>query len=280
LSIITPFELTANTLELKVMKISAGATQADATLKISGMASDQVVADVSINADMFDFGDQPMMLFHPAGGMMSLPNLAGTLRLDWHQAIWGAHPMGPGNVIAKHAVESSAVNVKLEKALALDGIIRGDLTIDRSEGMRAMHIDGTTVGVSFEDLTSQSDSFSAPLVTGAASIDLNMFSVVADVGQMFEALSGAARLQVQDGRLTMPELVQVLNQDAETPANNSIDFSTLNGTFSVAQGIATSEDLILRAEGLSLVGRGNVDMADWTVDLESVNSKAVKVGVR
>jgi hypothetical protein len=54
----------------------------------------------------------------------------------------------------------------------------------------------------------------------------------------------------------------------------------LNGTFSVAQGIATSEDLILRAEGLSLVGRGNVDMADWTVDLESVNSKAVKVGVR
>lgn len=268
LSVITPFELTANTLELKAMKISAGATQADAMLKITGMASDQVVADVSINADMLDFGDQPMMLFHPAGGMMSLPNLAGTLRLDWRQAIWGTHPMGPGNVIASRAVESGAVNVKLEKALALNGIIRGDLTIDRSEGMRAMHIDGTAVGVSFEDLTSQSDSFSDPLVTGAASIDLNMFSVGADVGQMFEALSGSARLQVQDGRLTMPELVQVLNQDAETPANNSIDFSTLNGTFSVAQGIATSEDLILRAEGLSLVGRGNVDMADWTVDLD------------
>lgn len=268
LSVITPFELTANTLELKVMKISAGATQADAMLKISGMASDQVVADVSINADMLDFGDQPMMLFHPAGGMMSLPNLAGTLRLDWRQAIWGAQPMGPGNVIASRAVESGAVSVKLEKALALDGIIRGDLTIDRSEGMRAMHIDGTAVGVSFEDLISQSDSLSAPLITGAASIDLNMFSVGADVGQLFEALSGSARLQVQDGRLTMPELVQVINQDAETPANNSIDFSTLNGTFSVAQGIATSEDLILRADGLSLVGRGSVDMADWTVDLD------------
>lgn len=268
LSVITPFELTANTLELKVMKISAGATQADAMVKISGMASGQVVADVSINADMLDFGDQPMMMFHPAGGMMSLPNLAGTLRLDWRQANWGAHPMGPGNVIASRAVESGAVNVKLEKALALDGIIRGDITIDRSEGMRAMHIDGTAVGVSFEDLTSQSDSLSDPLVTGAASIDLNMFSVGADVGQMFEALSGSARLQVQEGRLTMPELVQVLNQDAETATNNSIDFSTLNGTFSVAQGIATSEDLILRADGLSLVGRGSVDMADWTVELD------------
>ena len=276
LSVISPFELTANTLELKVMKISAGATQADAMLKISGMASDQIVADVSINANMLDFGDQPMMLFHPAGGMMSLPNLAGTLRLDWRQAIWGAQPMGPGNVIASRAVESGAVSVKLEKALALDGIIRGDMTIDRSEGMRAMHIDGTAVGVSFEDLISQSDSQSDsqsysrsdPLVTGAASIDLNLFSVGADVGQMFEALSGSARLQVQNGRLTMPELVQILNQDAEASENRSMDFSTLNGTFSVAQGIATSEDLILRADGLSLVGRGSVDMAIWTVDLD------------
>jgi hypothetical protein len=268
LSVISPFELTANTLELKVMKISAGATQADAIMKISGMASDQVVADVSINADMMDFGDQPMMMFHPAGGMMSLPNLAGTLRLDWRQAIWGVNPMGPGNVIASRTVESGAVNVKLEKALALNGIIRGDLTIDRSEGMRAMHIDGTAVGVSFEDLTSQSESLSSPLVTGAASIDLNMFSVGADIGQMFEALSGSARLQVQDGKLTMPELVQVLNQDAEASANNSIDFSTLNGTFRVAQGIATSEDLLLRADDLSLVAHGSVDMADWTIDLD------------
>ncbi len=105
LSVISPFEFTANTLELKVMKISAGATQADAIMKISGMASDQVVADVSINADMMDFGDQPMMMFHPAGGMMSLPNLAGTLRLDWRQAIWGVNPMGPGNVIASRTVE-------------------------------------------------------------------------------------------------------------------------------------------------------------------------------
>ncbi len=160
------------------------------------------------------------------------------------------------------------MNVKLEKALALNGIIRGDLTIDRSEGMRAMHIDGTAVGVSFEDLTSQSESLSSPLVTGAASIDLNMFSVGADIGQMFEALSGSARLQVQDGKLTMPELVQVLNQDAEASANNSIDFSTLNGTFRVAQGIATSEDLLLRADDLSLVARGSVDMADWTIDLD------------
>ena len=268
LSVITPFELTANTLELKVMKITAGATQADAMLKISGIASDQVVADVSINADMVDFGDQPMMLFHPAGGMMSLPNLAGTLRLDWRQAVWGAQPMGPGNVVASRAVKSGAVNVQLEKALALDGIIRGEMTIDRSEGMRAMHIDGTAVGVSFEDLISQTGSLSDPLVAGTASIDLNMFSVGADVGQMFEALSGSARLQVQDGRLTMPDLIGVLNQDAETPANDSIDFSTLNGTFTVAQGIATSEDLILRADGLSLVGRGSVDMADWTVDLD------------
>lgn len=264
LSVISPFELTANTLEMKGIKISAGATKADGMIKVTGMASNEAVIDININADTLDFGERPSALFVQADMMSSLPQIPGTARINWREAQWAEHAVGPGNIIVSRAMGNSALNVKLEKVLALSGILRGDMTLDRSEGMRAMHFDGTAVGVSFEDLIAPSDGMDAPLVSGEASIDLRLFSVGGNTGEMFEALSGTARLQVQDGVLGIPVLAQGLNDDAEPVIN----FASLNGTFKIAQGIATSEDLLLRGDGLSLVGRGNVDMADWTIALD------------
>lgn len=264
LSIISPFELTANTLEMKGIKISAGATKADGMIKVTGMASNEAVIDININAEMLDFGEHPTALFVQAEMMSSLPQIPGTAHINWREAQWAEHTVGPGNVVVSRAVGNSALNVKLEKVLALSGVLRGDMTLDRSEGMRAMHFDGTAVGVSFEDLIAPTDGISAPLVSGEASIDLRLFSVGGNTGEIFEALSGTARLQVQDGALGVPVLAQGLNADAEPVIN----FASLNGTFKIAQGIATIEDLLLRGDGLSLVGRGNVDMADWTIALD------------
>lgn len=270
LNVITPFDLTANTLEMKGIKISAGATQADGMIKVTGMASDEAVIDININAQTLDFGEQPASIFLQAGVMSSLPQIPGIVRVNWREARWADHVVGPGSVIASRKMGSGALNVKLEKVLALNGVLRGDMTFDRSEGMRAMHFDGTAVGVSFEDLIVPSDALTTPLVSGKASIDLSLFSVGGNADQMFEALSGTARLQVQDGALGVPVLAQGINQDAEPVIN----FSSLNGTFSIAQGIATSEDLLLRADDLSLVGQGNVDMADWTIELDIGRLKA------
>lgn len=263
LSIATPFELNANTLEMKGLKISAGATRADGMIKVTGMASNDPLVDISINAEMLDFGDQPTVLFVQAETMSSLPQIRGTANVTWREAMWANHILGPGNATASRKPGSGALHVKLEKVLALDGVLRGEMTLDRSEGMRAMHFDGTAVGVSFEDLMTSSDTWGTPLVSGKASIDLSLFSVGGSDDQMFKALTGTARLQVQDGALGVPVLVQGL--DSET--DSAIDFSSLNGTFNIAQGIATSEDLLLRADGLSLVGKGSVDMADWTIEL-------------
>ncbi len=270
LSVISPFDLTANTLEMKGVKISAGATQANGMIKVTGIASDEAVIDINIDAEMLDFGEKPMALFVQAGTMSALPQIPGTARINWREAMWGDQILGPGNVIASRKIGSGAINVKLEKVLALNGILRGDMTLDRSEGMRAMQFDGTAVGISFEDLIASPDAMATPLVSGKASIDLSLFSVGGSADQMFEAMSGTARLQVQDGALGVPVLAQGINQDADPVIN----FSSLNGTFKIAQGIATSEDLLLRADDLSLVGQGNVDMADWTIELDIRRLKA------
>lgn len=270
LSIVTPFELSANTFEMKGIKISVGATRADGMIKMTGIASNDVLIDININAEMLDFGDQPTAILAQAGKMSWLPQIPGTASVTWREAMWADHILGPGNVIASRKPRSGALNVKLEKVLALDGILRGEMTLDRSEGMRAMHFGGTAVGVSFEDLIPSSDASMTPLVSGKASIDLSLFSVGASTDQMFQALSGTARLQVQDGALGVPVLAQGLNPDTDA----AINFSSLNGTFSIAQGIATSEDLLLRADDLSLVGQGNVDMADWTIELNIGQLKA------
>lgn len=35
----------------------------------------------------------------------------------------------------------------------------------------------------------------------------------------------------------------------------------------IGQGIAVSEDLLLQSGKLSLVGKGQIDLANWTIDL-------------
>ena len=42
---------------------------------------------------------------------------------------------------------------------------------------------------------------------------------------------------------------------------------SFNGGFEITQGIATSEDLLLKTDEISLVGKGRLDLANGTIDL-------------
>ena len=68
----------------------------------------------------------------------------------------------------------------------------------------------------------------------------------------------------QDGSLAIAELVRGLAPEA----GGSLRFKSLNATFRFAQGIAASDDLLLQSSDLSLVGKGRIDLANWTIDLD------------
>lgn len=264
LDVTTSFELSANTLEMKGIKISAGATAADGMVKLTGLAAGQPQLEMSIDGDTIDFGHTPLSDLVQDGATIPVLPVPGIISLSWKKALWGEMELGIGDASIERTTENGALTVKLNKVLALDGIFRGEMTLSNSEGMRALHFDGTAVGVSFENLVAQSEPSSGSLISGAASMDVTLFSVGGNSEQLFEALSGSAKLQVQNGILTFPALVEGLNQND----GSAINFASLNGAFDVAQGIATSNDLLLRADDISLVGQGSIDMADWTIDLD------------
>lgn len=264
LDVMTPFELSANTLDMRGVNLVIGATEASAMLKLTGLAGGQSQLDIDIDAEMIDFGTTPVASILANPGISLFPDLPGTMTLDWKAASWDGLTVGQGGIIAERTADSGALNVSLNKVDALGGILRGEMTLDKSEGMRALHLEGAAVGVSFQDLFQRADQITTPLITGNASIDIKLFSVGANPAQLFEALTGTARLQVQNGTLGVPELIEGLSGDTQ----GAIEFASLNGTFDIAQGIASSEDLLLQADSANLVARGNIDLADWTVEVD------------
>jgi len=141
--------------------------------------------------------------------------------------------------------------------------MRGVFTLDASEGMRALNIEGRALGVNIGSLLTGDVMHAEPLLSGRSTIELNLFSVGGTSKELIEALTGEAEVVAQDGELMIPELVHGLVPEAE----NGLPFKSLNGRFTIAQGIAASDDLLLRSGKLSLVGKGRVDLADWTIDL-------------
>lgn len=264
LDVVTPFELSANSLDMQGVNITVGDTDATGMIRFTGLAGGEARLDITISAETIDFGATPISSILVEPQRTLFPQLPGTMTLDWKSASWGELILGAGSVTAERDVGSNALRVSLNRVDALGGILRGEMTIDRSEGMRALHVDGKAVGVAFQDLFQRSDVWAPPLIAGDTAIDLKLFSVGGDADQLFQALSGNARLQVLNGTLGLPVLVDGLAENAR----DAIDFASLNGTFDIAQGIASSEDLLLRSSDISLVARGNIDLADWTVELD------------
>ncbi|MFC6654271.1 AsmA-like C-terminal region-containing protein [Roseibium salinum] len=104
-------------------------------------------------------------------------------------------------------------------------------------------------------------------IEGKAAIDLDVTSQGASEQALVQGLNGTASYQFADGALrgiNIPQMVRGLSIDTllgwqENPSAKT-DFSTLEATFLIENGIARTEDLLLVGPLLHMTGKGTTDM--------------------
>lgn len=256
--------LDGDALSIENAEIEVGATEAKGMFRLTGFSAGQVRVEGDLKASLLDLSsDDSMTLLFAADrtfGTAMLP--PGEINVAWDRILWSSHEFGAGKAILIREDAGARVKLLLTEMACYGGELRGHMTLDASEGLRALDVDASLVGVELGPLAATSSISLTTPFTGQATINLKLFSVGADAPQLTQALVGEAEIVVNDGVLTVPALTAGLLDESRL----GIPFQTLTGRFDIGQGIARSEDLLLRAEGLSLVGKGDIDLATGQID--------------
>jgi len=110
---------------------------------------------------------------------------------------------------------------------------------------------------------------------GRVSADLNARG--GSVAALKQALGGRAAMQLTDGAVRGVNLAKTLrqwrsavslNKDAvqASSAEEKTDFSEIGATFDIANGVATSRDLVAKSPFLRVGGEGQIDIAQGRID--------------
>lgn len=121
------------------------------------------------------------------------------------------------------------------------------------------------------------DLLDRDLIEGRGNIKLDVTTAGATVGAMKKRLGGAASLKLRDGAIKGINLAARLRdaksllagaKDDTTRANaaEKTDFSELNATFTIKDGVAVNDDLDMKSPLLRLGGGGKVDVGAGSLD--------------
>ncbi len=259
-------DMAGDTIDVRRMDLNFGHTSMKGAVTIAGVMSGAPHMTGRFEAATLDFGSAPV---DEAMSLMEAPLMipgmpSGRIEITWRDAMWRSARFGAGDVLIERDPGTRRMVVSLEDTIVNGGSIRGTLTLDASEGMRALNIEGRAVGIDVGPLLGASADAEAPSLRGLTNIELSLFSVGGSARELLSALTGEAEVVAQEGALMITELIQGLAPEA----GNSLAFKSLNATFKIAQGIAASDDLLLRSDSISLVGKGRIDLANWTIDLD------------
>ena len=218
-----------------------------------------------LEASVLDFGDAYAdisdTIYDAPLSVQRIP--VGNIALSWRRTIWHDIEIGVGRATIERPPQTNRISLKIEEAALYGGTLRGNVTLDNLEGMHALNIEAKAVGVSAGPLLSSEQNAQSPVFGGNTTLDVNLFSVGGTLRQLIEALPGKAQMVATNGVVVVPELTtQVAEADGD-----ELRFRSFNGGFEITQGIATSEDLLLKTDEISLVGKGRLDLANGTIDL-------------
>ena len=180
-----------------------------------------------------------------------------------------------GLKLANVKAEVHAANGKLDiaphSASLYEGSVTGAITA-MADGRIAVkeNLSGIAVGPLLRDVA-QKD-----VLEGKGNVVLDVNGAGKTVNTLKKSLAGSARVQLKDGSIKGINLAEVFrkakttlgSQDAraEARAVQKTDFSELNATFKIQNGVAHNDDLDVKSPLFRISGNGNVDIGNSTID--------------
>jgi AsmA protein len=153
-----------------------------------------------------------------------------------------------------------------------EGSLQGTVTLDGNANRVGLKetLSGIAIGPLLRDVAQQDR------LEGKGNLTLDVNAAGKTVNAMKSALNGSAKMQLRDGAVKGIDIGAILTK-ARTALGSSqaaegggskerTDFSELNATFIIKNGVAHNEDLEVKAPLFRVTGAGNINVAKSTID--------------
>ena len=191
------------------------------------------------------------------------------LRLSAGQAVAGGTEVGP--VAASLLVKEGELSVEIGEAHFGAGAIEASLNAGMDGGVLS-----ATASLKLDDVPAQAAGgiFGVAAVSGTGAMTVDLSAAGATWGDLIASLTGRASLSLADGTLDGIDLSRlpdiVADPDGTAAAGGSTNFALASCTLAIADGVATTQDLLVEGAGLALRLAGKAKLAEHTVEARGV----------
>ncbi|WP_119392156.1 AsmA family protein [Taklimakanibacter lacteus] len=203
--------------------------------------------------------------------LSALRTLDAALDVTTNAFAYGAFRTGPTQM--KVALNDGVLDLKLARASYVEGTLDLALNVDGKSETPALQFSVNGEGLAADKALSASLGFAD--LQGKLSPSLALTARGRSLAEMISTLKGQASFRVVSGNLTgvdLPagfakvatEILKGWNRDDR--ANTAFD--ALSATFSIADGIAATSNLILTGPALTFNGKGEIDLLRQALDLK------------
>lgn len=168
-------------------------------------------------------------------------------------------------------INGGKLTAKLTELALYEGAGVGQLTLDGSRGTPSLGANFNLKNLSAYPFLKDAAGFER--LEGLAAFNINVTTRGVSQKAMMSALNGSGAVNFADGAIrgiNIAELSRNVFSAAtsgwESGGSQSTDFSELGGTFSIARGILTNNDLKMLSPLVRIAGRGTVNMPDQTLN--------------
>ncbi len=192
------------------------------------------------------------------------------------------------NFRADVRARNGRLNVDPLSADLYQGTTRGDLSVDANANRVAVkqNLTGVAIGPLLRDAANKD------MLEGKGNVFLDVSTTGNLVSSMKRALNGTARMALRDGAVKGIDLAATVRQvkakfgrqDAEGAGSKTekTDFTEMNASFLIKNGVAHNDDLSLKSPLLRATGAGDIhigeDSLDYVVNVAFVGTMAGQGG--
>ncbi len=186
------------------------------------------------------------------------------------------HGLKLAEVNAQLNAANGRVTVAPHSAKLYEGTVSGEVAVDANRNHISLKEDlkNVSIGPLLRDFAEQDR------VDGRGNVALDVTTAGATVNAMKRALNGTAKVALRDGAVKGVNIGEIVRKarstlggsqpaaEGETAAGNTqkTDFSELNASFAIKNGVAHNEDLEVKAPLFRLGGAGDINIVNSTLD--------------
>jgi AsmA protein len=192
------------------------------------------------------------------------------VNLNIHQTRVGHLNIGPSSLGL--GFRDGVLNATLGRMELYDGEGSGKLTLDASRPVPTFSGDFELDGVAAEPLLSDAAQFG--LLSGRAKMELQISGTGATAATIKSSLAGRGNVALSDGAIKGIDITELINSigagqipDMQQGPGAKTVFSALGGSFTIASGVAESNNLQMTSPLLKVTARGTVDMVLGSLDI-------------